>query len=80
MATREENIPVPCVFHGDKRKDGKTFRKWKKKHERWFQEKGISHEKKKVQWLECLLEDKADDVYEMVPVHPKAAYRRLSVT
>ena len=77
MATREENIPAPCVFHGDKSKDGKTFRKWKKKCERWFIAKGINHEKKKVQWLECLLEDNADDVYEMVPVDPTAGYRRL---
>ena len=57
MATGE--IPAPGVFHGDKSKDEKTFRQWKKKCERWFIAKEISSEKKKVQWIGCLLEDKA---------------------
>ena len=34
MATGE--IPAPGVFYGDKAKDEKTFRQWKKKCQRWF--------------------------------------------
>ena len=73
MATGE--IPAPGVFHGDKSKDKKTFRQWKKKCERWFIAKEISSEKKKVQWIECLLEDNADDVYEMIPVDGEKGFR-----
>lgn len=75
MATGE--IPAPGVFHGDKAKDGKTFRQWKKKCQRWFQAKEISSEKKRVQWIECLLEGNADDVYEMIPVDETKGHRRL---
>ena len=56
--------PAPGIFYGDKGKDAKTFRQWKKKCQRWFQAKEISSKKKKVQWMECLLEGNSDDVYE----------------
>ena len=76
MATGQ--IPAPGVFHGGKSKDEKTFRQWKKKCERWFIAKEISSEKKKVQWIECLLEDNADDVYEMIPVDGEKGFRPLA--
>lgn len=77
MATGE--IPAPGVFYGDKAKDEKTFRQWKKKCQRWFQAKEISSEKRKVQWIECLLEGNADDVYEMIPIDETKGHRRLDV-
>ena len=77
MATGE--IPAPGIFYGDKAKDEKTFRQWKKKCQRWFQAKEISSEKRKVQWIECLLEGNADDVYEMIPIDETKGHRRLDV-
>ena len=46
--------------------------------ERWFIAKEISSEKKKVQWIECLLEDNADDVYEMTPVDEEKEFWPLA--
>ena len=60
-------IPAPGVFHGDKLKDEKTFRQWKKKCDRWFIAKKISSGFN-------VLEDNADDVYEMIPVDKETGF------
>ncbi|PFX34578.1 Transposon Tf2-8 polyprotein [Stylophora pistillata] len=57
MATGK--IPAPGVFYVDKRKDEKTSP---------MEEVSKVVSEKKVQWIECLLESNADDVYEMIPV------------
>ena len=63
-------IPAPGVFYVDKRKDEKTSQ---------MEEVSKMVSEKKVQWIECLLESNADDVYEMIPVDETVGHRRLDV-
>ena len=77
MATGE--IPAPGIFYGDKAKDEKNLSPVEESVRDGFRRKKISSEKRKVQWIECLLEGNADDVYEMIPIDETKGHRRLDV-